>query len=77
MFDLHQRREQVADLVGEVGVALGIFATAGTLAAAVSLDELLGQPFRSASRRRSDEGIGSLRLSLRLRNRRNLDRGSP
>ena len=40
-----QRGEQVADLVGEVGMAIEILLKGGPLAAALPLEEVLGQEF--------------------------------
>ena len=40
---IKQRREQVADLVGQLGVALDVFAERRLLAAALAVEELLGQ----------------------------------
>ena len=40
---IKERREQVADLVGQLGVALGVFAERRPLAAALAVEELLGQ----------------------------------
>jgi hypothetical protein len=47
LFDLldgDQGREELADLLGQLRVALGLFRQAGPLAAAVAGGELLGQP---------------------------------
>ena len=46
VLDLHQRREQVADLVGKVGMTVGVLGHGGTFAATVALDELLRQPLQ-------------------------------
>ena len=46
VLDLDQGREQVADVGGEVGVAVGVLGHGRTFAAAVPLDELLGQPLQ-------------------------------
>ncbi len=45
VFHHHERREELADLVGEVGVALDVFVKRRPLAAPLAVEELLGQHF--------------------------------
>ena len=48
LLDLHQRREQLADLVGHRRAAVDVFLQARPLAAAIPLGELLGQLVKSS-----------------------------
>jgi hypothetical protein len=51
LFHLDQRREQLADLLGQARVARGVLGQGRSLAAAVALGELLGQHFQRVAAR--------------------------